>query len=269
MPFVSAAQRGLFHAAEHDPAIAKRAGLARGVINDFVSHDKPGKLPEHVQHALGGDVDLATHIARTPFQMGGSMAMDSPWWERSESRDIDRPMYGFAMGTGGGRTDKNNVATASGSYVLPADVVSGLGAGNSLAGASVIDKMMRTLPFGVQQMSGGRRGPGPPRPPAPFHDQPEKLQIAKGGGVQKDDQEDVPIATADGEIILHPDQVAAIGAAYLPEDQAHDYEKALAYGHRLLDSFVKHTRGRVIKDLQELPGPKGGDNPDEGHKRAA
>jgi hypothetical protein len=268
MPFSSQSQRGLFYAAAHDPAVAKRAGLGQSVIHDFISHDSPGKLPKHVGHADGGDIDLATHIARQPFQSGGFGSGMAPWWERSEARDIDRPMYGFAMGTGGGRTDKNNVSTASGSYVLPADVVSGLGAGNSLAGASVIDKMMRTLPYGAAQMSGGHRGAGPPHAPAPFHEAPFQ-GTAKGGGAQKKDQEDVPIATADGEIILHPDQVAAIGATYLPEDQTHDYGKALGYGHQILDGFVKHVRGRTIKDLQEMPGPKNSDDPEEGHKEAA
>src|SRR6266700_2659093 len=99
--------------------------------------------------ADGGGTDpddaiaAATRLARTKLQFGGS----APWFERAEARQIDNPSsYGFSMGSGGGRTDKNNLDVAAGSYVLPADVVSGLGEGNSLAGASVWDKIIRSLP---------------------------------------------------------------------------------------------------------------------------
>jgi hypothetical protein len=243
-------------------------GVPKSVAKEFVASDKPGKLPTHVgHHAYGGSpedlINTATHVARQPFQMGGiGMSTASPWWERSESRAIDSPMYGFAMGSGGGRTDKNNVGVASGSYVLPADVVSGLGDGNSFHGAWVIDRMMRTLPYGAQAMAGARHGSGPPHAPGAFQDQEEKTTLARGGAPK----DDIPIAAADGEVILHPDQVAAVGASYMPEDKAHDYKAALEHGHQLLDEFVKHVRGRTIKDLKNLPGPKNSDSPDEGHK---
>lgn len=40
-----------------------------------------------------------------------------------------------------GRTDTRNVQLANGAYVIPADVVSALGEGNTLAGAAVLDKI--------------------------------------------------------------------------------------------------------------------------------
>jgi len=280
MPPVSEAQRrAMFAAASGHSNI----GIPKSVGAEFVASDKPGKLPQRV-HKLGGGglasydnvihfprstggevdpVDLAAHVARQPMQGGG---MGTPWFERAEARELERPAYGFTMGSGGGRTDKNNVTVGAGAYVLPADVVSGLGEGNSMAGAAVIDRMFRSLPYGIQPQPAARHGIGIPRPPAPFREGPAPT-LAKGGEAEGD--EHVPIAAADGEIILHPDQVYALGATYLPPGKPRPREAILAHGHDVLDAFVKHVRGQTIKDLEELPGPQNSKNDDEGHKKAA
>jgi hypothetical protein len=76
--------------------------------------------------------------------------------------------YGFTAGIGGGRTDKNDMTVGGGSYVLPADVVAGLGDGNSLSGAHVWELMLSSMPWGISKpKAAGQRG----LPPAPHYDE--------------------------------------------------------------------------------------------------
>lgn len=81
-----------------------------------------------------------------------------------------------------GRTDHLPMHVPSGSYVIPADIISGLGEGNTAAGFKAFGKMMN--PYG-----------GVPK------------AYAAGGGVQ----EQVPIIAAGGEYVIPPETVAAIG----------------------------------------------------------
>lgn len=81
-----------------------------------------------------------------------------------------------------GRTDHLPMHVPSGSYVIPADIVSGLGEGNTEAGFKVMGRMIN--PYG-----------GVPK------------AYAAGGGVQ----EQVPIIAAGGEYVISPETVAAIG----------------------------------------------------------
>lgn len=81
---------------------------------------------------------------------------------------------GYIPGETGGRTDNKDIAVKSGSYVIPADILSGLGEGNSHAGWAAIAKE-----YGL--------------------DKPRK---ADGGDV-------VPIVAASGEGVIPPDAIVA------------------------------------------------------------
>ena len=61
-----------------------------------------------------------------------------------------------------GRTDRLPMSVRSGSYVLPADIPSALGQGNSMAGGKILQKMFSSGPYGMAPMSGGR-GSGQPK----------------------------------------------------------------------------------------------------------
>jgi hypothetical protein len=223
-------------------------GVPKKVAREFVASDKPGKLPAHVKRAEGGSVDpidLATHVARMPMQIGGAS-----WAERQAARMIERPSSGFLMGTG--------------SYVLPGDIVSGLAEGNSLGGSALIDKMFHSMPYGITA-NPIHHGIGLPRAPAPFHETPGRAK----GGEADGDEELIPIAAADGEIILRPDQVYTIGRTYLPKGKPTDRQSVIDHGHDVLDAFVKHVRGKTIKEQKKLPGPHNSKNPDEGHTATA
>ena len=174
--------------------------------------------------------------------MGVPMSMASPWWERQEAYGANKGASGFLAGATAGRADQIKTTAPGGAYVLPADVVAGLGDGNSLAGARIMDEMLRSGPHGTP-MERGARGRGPPRPPSdPML--AREAGVAKGGGVQSGKGE-TPVALSHGEYVIHPEQVAAIGGG--------DHKR----GTRILDHFVVGVRKRHIDKLKKLPPPVG------------
>ncbi len=122
----------------------------------------------------------------------------------------------------GGRTDVIPMEVTPGSYIVPADVVSALGQGNTLAGIKVLDNMF------------------PPRPEMP--------QPRAAGGRAADGNGKIPIIAAGGEYKIDPEHVAQLGGGDI---QA---------GANMLDEWVKDTRNQHIETLSSLPGPAGSDD---------
>jgi len=131
-----------------------------------------------------------------------------------------------------GRTDHLPMHVPSGAYVIPADIISGMGEGNTMAGFKVA-KNIFSQPF-----YGSKGGPGAGLPytggglpygvPAP--------RRASGGAV--------PIVAAGGEYVVDPGDVVKIGKGSLDD------------GHKILDLFVQQFRAKTVKTLKALPGPK-------------
>lgn len=130
-----------------------------------------------------------------------------------------------------GRTDHLPAEVPNGSYVLPADIVSALGEGNTMNGFRVIKRMFsgvpgggnaEEFPYGGGQLPYGGRG---------VH--------AAGGQVKG-----VPVVIAGGEHVLKPEEVSFAGHGDMD------------LGHRVLDQWVRETRAKTIKTLQGLPGPR-------------
>jgi hypothetical protein len=96
------------------------------------------------------------------------------------------PFAGYIHGTTGGRTDNKPIDVAEGSYVVPADILSGLGEGNSHAGWAALQSQ-----FGM--------------------DVPHK---ADGGAISTPGNP-VPIVAASGEGVIPPAKVAEIGGGDL------------------------------------------------------
>ena len=137
-----------------------------------------------------------------------------------------------------GRTDKLNMDVPSGSYVIPADIPSAIGQGNTTAGAGILDKMFNRGPYGM----------GIARSKAPrignrmtSLGKMNKRGFADGGNTGQP----TPIVAAGGEYMVHPETVAALGNG--------DME----LGHSILDSFVKQVRAKHINTLKGLKPPKG------------
>jgi hypothetical protein len=129
-----------------------------------------------------------------------------------------------------GRTDHLPMHVHSGSYVIPADIISAMGEGNTMAGFKSARRIFTGTPYGQK---GGEYG----QSSTPYNAQ---LPHKAGGGTS----EGVPIVAAGGEYVIHPQDVIRIGNGDLEE------------GHRILDAFVKKMRKKTIKTLQKLPGPK-------------
>ena len=129
-----------------------------------------------------------------------------------------------------GRTDHLPMHVHSGSYVIPADIISAMGEGNTMAGFKAARRIFGGTPYG---RSGNVYG----ATSAPYGmEMPHK---AHGGEVKP-----VPIVAAGGEYVIHPRDVIRIGNGSLDR------------GHQELDKFVKKMRRKTIKTLQKLPGPK-------------
>ncbi len=132
-----------------------------------------------------------------------------------------------------GRTDHLPMHVASGSYVIPADIISAMGEGNSMAGFKVAKSIFSVKGPYDQKITGAPYGGGamPYGQPAPHK--------AEGGETSA-----VPIVAAGGEYVIPPEDVTRIGNGSLDD------------GHKILDAFVKKMRKKTIRTLQSLPGPK-------------
>lgn len=167
-----------------------------------------------------------------PYANGGMAYADgggTSWFAKKEAGSMTHS--GMIDGLTGGRADKKPIGVGGGSYVLPADIVSSVGGGNSAAGANAFNQLFKMGPYGSSVPKGIHKGAKAIR-----------QRFADGGETQVEDH--VPIIASDGEFIVTPDKVAEIGGG--------DIE----HGHASLDEMVKHIREQTIKTLKQLPGPK-------------
>ena len=88
---------------------------------------------------------LGSFLPSLPFASGGGV--DSPY--SNVMPPSPAPHAGFIPGPTGGRTDAIPMSVKRQSYVIPADVVSGLGEGNSQAGAKKLSGMFGA-PYGAK-----------------------------------------------------------------------------------------------------------------------
>lgn len=159
------------------------------------------------------------------MKRGGSTATDAG----------DHPS-GLIVSPIGGRSDQIPMHLASGSYVIPADVMSGIGQGNTLSGGHVFDAMIaagphKTLP--LPKLGGELSMPnGMPMTVARHH-------YARGGRMKGR----IPVIVAGGERIVSPDEVARLSGG--------DVER----GHKMLDDWVVRARKHVTAHTSKLPGP--------------
>ena len=190
---------------------------------------------------------------------GGMMSPSEadPWWTRSAARqDSGYGQSGFLHSPIAGRTDHIVAEPLSGSHVIPADVVSGVGEGNSLAGAAIMDRVFRSGPIGTT-LPRGRDGRGPPPPPrVPNAGASPVPHISSdgfaAGGAPEGDGSVVPALFAGGEYYVAPQDVARRGGWNGdPATKA----AAIARGHKIIDKFIVDTRRKIIAEMKKLKGP--------------
>lgn len=181
------------------------------------------------------------------YSLGGSMEI---------GKGVHIPMHGISAPSGllhtagPGRTDNLHIAPHADSYVLPSAVVSGVGEGNTLAGAKALDMALHTGPHGIPMPNSPHRAMGMPKPPPASPPGgfggggggppgAGGFGLARGGEAPKR----VPIIAAGGEYILTPEQCRMIGGG--------DVKK----GHRILDAFCVHIIKRTANELKKLKPP--------------
>lgn len=113
--------------------------------------------------------------AGKPQDQSVAIALSVARKARRERAAGGRVHTGPIMGDTGGRADQVDMEVPAGCHVIPADVVSGLGEGNTVAGMKVMEAM-----FGVDEDGDGEADP-------------------------------VPIKAADGEYVVAPSKVIEIG----------------------------------------------------------
>jgi hypothetical protein len=139
-----------------------------------------------------------------------------------------------------GRTDRIPMKAAPGSFVLPADVVSGLGQGNTQAGAKMWGQAIAAKigPMGIENTMRMRAARAPTA--SLRMGRSSARGFAAGGEI---DDELVPIVVAGGEALVDPLIVEAMGGG----DPVRGKKE-------LMDS-VMTVRNHVIKHLKSLPRP--------------
>ena len=125
-------------------------------------------------HPKSQAIAAALNTARHAKAEGGPMQRAAP------AGASDGVHLGAIHSPVAGRTDHLPMHVPSGSYVIPADIVSSLGEGNTMAGYRAVKMMFRDAAAGA---------------------------YAQGGGVG----EPVPIVAAGGEYVLSPDEVIWAG----------------------------------------------------------
>ena len=185
----------------------------------FPMRKRGGKI---VHRAFGG-----MGIVKTP-------TMSPTWQERNEARSMTR---GPILSAVPGRTDAHFTHVPSGSFVIPADIVSAHGQGNTIAGANALSKLFKMGPYGSSMPKMGGRS-GLPRPPAMG-----KFHSGGGKGGDKNIGSPVPVKLAGGEIVVPPENLMAV------------VHPNLNHAHTIMDAWVIHERKKLMNTLAKLPAP--------------
>lgn len=277
LDFMHADQRaGRIGHASGGPTSRGFGGVAHDITPTVMG---PGAHLAHMRAPpIEGALRIAADTARGHLDTGGTYMPPRPGFgEMGDYRSILSPTAGGVIQSEiPGRTDHIPTSVAADSYVIPADVVSGLGEGNTQGGSRIIQEWMSTGPHGIPlQRSGGARDTIPRPPAAPQFGGTSRTTyspgFARGGDVISRPREplktaeigdkpgQVPVIVAGGEYIVDPRTIAYHpGLGHLdPNDKnpAH-YRRAVNFGHKILDAWVLHERAKTIKTLKSLPGPQ-------------
>lgn len=176
-----------------------------------------------------------TGIPKLPTTKG--LNPSSVMVQRAAGIGMAKKASGFLHSPSPGRADKIAAGVRNGSYVIPADVVSGHGQGNSIAGANALYAMFKMGPYGspAPRIGAGAR---PPRAPGMMHMSYLTPHRANGGEAH------VPCMLSGGEFVVDPEAVSAVGGGN-PER-----------GFRILDQFVLNSRKKQLKQIKGLKPPK-------------
>lgn len=163
--------------------------------------------------ADGGIADAGPHLTG-PGSRGGRSFLTRP-----RPRGPKAFTRGLVKSPTPGRADHVRTTVRRGSYVVPADVVSGLGQGNTDAGSALLQRT--TAGHGV-----------------------DDTEEYADGGIADAGEVAMPVMLSGGEFVFTPKEVEAIGGG------SHDH------GAAALDNLVKQVRSTTHQTLAALPPPK-------------
>jgi hypothetical protein len=177
---------------------------------------------------LGLNAGVLGLAGARPFASGGVASLPLPI-------DHTNTFKGPIVSRVPGRTDNHETKVPSGSFVIPADIVSAHGQGNTLAGMDTLQKLFRMGPHANASSI--------PKTINAIH------KRAKGGGTERHMGQPVKVLLAGGEIVVPPENVhetmCRITGKKLTLDQS----------HQALDAWVISQRKKLVKTLKKLPGP--------------
>jgi hypothetical protein len=229
-------------------ALAEAAGTGADVKTVTGGKDQPGgpvvAAVEPQDH--GGEGSGGGGEGPGPLKTGGRIARAEGGTAYSEHMGRPHPIkpHGIKLHSGpihsvvAGRTDHLPMHVPTGAYVLPADIVSSHGEGNTINGFKNLESV-----FGFMGGSPYHQGSMPFGQGSGMYGGAGEYHKAHGGEVSEHDIP-VPIVAAGGEYVIHPHAVRRIGGG----DMDH--------GHKVLDEFVVKSRKKTVKTLNKLPGPK-------------
>lgn len=184
----------------------------------------------------------AMGVAATPQSLAGLPANASSPLSRPLARG--GPAFGGVkpakMTTGPlvsavpGRTDLHFTHVPSGSYVIPADIVSGHGQGNTLAGMTKLHNMFKMNSY--KQYN-------------PALTKNLKGVFSRGGSAEKHVGKPVPVKLAGGEIVVPP------GNLHDTMQRIRGKKMSLEQAHAEMDKWVVDERKKLRKTLAKLSGP--------------
>ena len=146
--------------------------------------------------------------------------------------------HGLVHGSGNGRSDSISTRVPKGSYVVPADIVSGIGHGDTIAGA-------RALEHSFPEEEGRLHTRAHVRGFSPLMQSPfkrafsAKSQLADGGVPEMSD-----VLLSAGEFLIGP---KALLKKY----------GSLKHAHDVMDAYIVHRRKKLIKETKALKPPVG------------
>lgn len=244
-------------------------GSSRSVVSNNIRELHEGKTYAHTASKFGKQrankqaIAIALNQARKNRQSGGGFNMaKAPHIGLTgpaayPARSMERSMMRGALLTPTlGRADAHRTFVPSGSYVIPADVVSGRGQGNTIAGAAILHNM-----FGMGgPFNAGKSGPyggmapklkigKPPKMLKP----PKMMTLASGGGKEGPEGslgEPVPVNLSGGEVVVPPEALIVTFRHLFP---GKNY--SLKQIHTMMDQWVLDERAKHRKTLGKLPPP--------------
>jgi hypothetical protein len=207
--------------------------LSPGKSQKTISHNISEMV--HAGHPQDQAIAAALNTARHTKAEGGPMDY--------QKADLSAPQIQYPMQTNlthkgpihspvAGRTDHLPTKLDSGSYVIPADIISSMGEGNTMAGFKIARRMFSSSPYWQDQKQPYSEGAQP-------YDEGKPYGARASGG-----RSPVEVVVAGGEYVITPDEVTRIGGGDID------------HGHDILDHFVTGYRKKTIDTLKKLPGPK-------------